>query len=70
VGIPGPHRAIGKLAVADWWLTIAFFGVEEEREAAAKPARTIMSAKARTYSFIVGNPFKILLYKWAIWPHI
>jgi hypothetical protein len=39
--------------VADWWLGIT----EAEGEtAAATPAKTMVSAKMRIASFIVGNP--------------
>jgi hypothetical protein len=42
--------------VADWWLAIT--GVlEEEREAAAAPAKTMDKAKIRIASFIVSYPF-------------
>jgi hypothetical protein len=54
VGTPGPQAAIGKLALADWWLGTAeaVLGVVA---AAATPATTANRAKMRMASFIVGN---------------
>jgi hypothetical protein len=54
VGSPGTHPGTGKLAVADWWLKNGFVATDEN-EPAAKPAKTIESAKKRIASFIVSN---------------
>jgi hypothetical protein len=40
--------------VADWWLAMGR-AVEEEIEAAAAPAKTMVKAMMRIVSFIVGN---------------
>ena len=53
--MPGPHSGTGKWAVADWWLGMvdAVLGVVA---AAAAPATTMVRAKMRIASFMVGNP--------------
>ena len=60
-GIPGPQIGIGSPAVADWWLAaiVRVLEEDEEKEAAAAPARTRQNAKMRKVSFIVGNPISI-----------
>jgi hypothetical protein len=57
--MPGPHIGIGNVAVADWWLVTWLRLCEgvEETEAAAAPAMTTATAKARTASFIISNSF-------------
>jgi hypothetical protein len=55
-GANGPHAGIGKLALADWWPT-KVFELDEDTDAAAKPATTTQTAKARMMSFMIGNPF-------------
>jgi hypothetical protein len=40
--------------VADWWLG-RIFGVEEETDAAAAPAKTMERAKMRMASFMVSS---------------
>jgi hypothetical protein len=40
--------------VADWWLAMGR-AVEDETEAAAAPAKTMVKAMIRIVSFIVGN---------------
>ena len=57
VGSPGAQSGIGSLAVADWWLENGF-GVEEETDAAATPAKAIEMAKMRMANFMVGNLFQ------------
>jgi hypothetical protein len=54
VGSPGAHSGIGSVAVADWWL-VNGFAVEEDRDAAATPAKAIESAKIRMASLMIGN---------------
>jgi len=48
----------GRLEVADWWLET---GRDEETEAAAKPATTMVIAKIRIASFMVGIPLMFLV---------
>ena len=55
----GPHPGTGMLAEADWWLAMTF-EVEDDRPAAAAPAKTTDSAKIRIASFIIGNPLRSL----------
>jgi hypothetical protein len=55
----GPHCGIGIFAVADWWLAMTF-EVEDERLAAAAPAKTTDNAKIRKASFIIGNLLAVL----------
>jgi hypothetical protein len=50
-----PQPGAGKLAVADWWLTIL---VAEEVVAAAAPATTTNKANMRMASFIISNPLR------------
>jgi hypothetical protein len=54
VGSPGAHSGIGSVAVADWWL-VKGLAVEDDRDAAATPAKTIESAKMRMASLMIGN---------------
>jgi hypothetical protein len=49
---------LGRLEVADWWLGMAGV-VEDEREAAAAPAKTTDRAKTRMTSFMVIIPLRI-----------
>jgi hypothetical protein len=51
IGIFGPQVGTGILAVADWWLTIAF-AEAGDFTAAAAPATTTVRAKMRTTSFM------------------
>jgi hypothetical protein len=54
VGIAGSQTGTGIFSVADWWLAMGR-AVEEETEAAAAPAKTMVKAMMRIVSFIVGN---------------
>jgi hypothetical protein len=53
--MPGPQVGIGAAAVAAWWLASRWEGADES-EAAAKPAKTMDTAKIRTASFIKMVP--------------
>ena len=52
MGVLGPQPGIGRLAVADWWLVIAF-AEAGDLTAAAAPATTTVRAKMRMTSFMV-----------------
>jgi len=53
--MPGPQVGVGSPAVADWWLEIICFGLDET-EAAAAPATTTDRTIKRNASFMFGYP--------------
>lgn len=57
--MPGPQPGIGMAdPVAERWLAIKC-DVDEEKEAAAAPAKTTANAKIRIASFIISYPLAI-----------
>jgi hypothetical protein len=60
--MPGPQPGIGRAAtVADCRLNVTC-DVDEEKEAAAAPARTTANAKILTASFIIGYSYAEIVY--------